>query len=319
MPHPEAPSGAASATPDKPSLRVTVLCGGPSNERDVSLESGQAVAAALRQAGHEVYVSDIGPDQLDALDRPADVIFPALHGTFGEDGTVQRLMEERGLRFVGSGSTASALAMDKVATKRLAIDAGIDTAPFEVWDALTLAQRQETALGLPAVVKPVAEGSSVGTHVVHAADAFLPAVRDAIGTGGRALVEKFIRGDELTVGIIGDRMLPPICVRPKRGFYDFTAKYEDNETEYLFEAGHPAELLTRVAELSLRVFKLLDCRHLSRVDWIADEDQRLWLLEVNTLPGFTRHSLVPKAAARIGIPFDQLVDRLVRMALEDAS
>ncbi len=309
----------APATPAKRQvLRVTVLAGGPSAERAVSLESGRAVAEALRRRGHQVYVADIGPDRLAALDQPADVVFPALHGTFGEDGAVQRLMEQRGLRFVGSDSRASALAMDKVAAKSVVAAEGMDTPRFEVWDAATLGVRQAPALPLPVIVKPVDQGSSVATTVVRDAAAFLPAVCQTLDAFRRALVEEFIVGDEITVGIVGHEALPPICVRPKRPFYDYAAKYEDGATEYLFDAGHPAELLQRAQHLSRRVFDRLGCRHLARVDWMADRDGRLWFLEINTLPGFTSHSLVPKAAAKIGLPFDELVERLVRMAGPEA-
>ncbi len=297
-------------------LRVTVLAGGPSAERAVSLESGRAVADALRRRGHEVFLSDIGPEQTSALDVPADVVFPALHGPFGEDGTVQRMLEERGLPYVGPDSRASALAMDKAATKQVLAAAGIDTPAYEVWDAEALARRARPVLDLPVIVKPVDQGSSVGTAVVTEPAAFLPAVRAAVGNFSRALVEQFIRGDELTVGIVGRQPLPPICVRPRRGFYDYTAKYEADDTEYLFDAGFPNDVLERAKALSLRVFDLVGCRHLSRVDWMVDGGQRLWFLEINTLPGFTSHSLVPKAAAHVGIPFDELCERLVRLALE---
>jgi len=136
---------------------------------------------------------------------------------------------------------------------------------------------------------------------------------------GRALLERFIAGDEITVGIVGDRALPPICVRPQRDFYDYQAKYQDDRTEYLFEAGHPQSLLARAQRLSREVFAGLGCRHLARVDWMAGADGRLWFLEINTIPGFTSHSLVPKAAARVGLPFDELVELLVHMAAEESA
>jgi D-alanine-D-alanine ligase len=241
-------------------------------------------------------------------------VFPALHGTFGEDGTLQRILESRRLRFVGSGSVASALAMDKVAAKQAAERAGVLTPPFE-----TLGPADAPTLPPPLVVKPVDQGSSVGTMVVHEAADVEPAVARVCARFGRALVEGFIAGDELTVGIIGDRALPPICVRPKRGFYDYHAKYQAEDTEYLFDAGLPRELLARAEEWSLRVFHAIGARDLGRVDWIADGEGRLWFLELNTLPGFTSHSLVPKAAARIGVSFDELCDRLARMALGGAA
>lgn len=311
--------GSAVVDPGQRVLRVTVLCGGPSAEREISLQSGHAVAEALQRCGHRVHVADIGPDRLEALDHPTDVVFPALHGAFGEDGTVQRLMAERGLAFVGSEARASALAMDKVATKSLASAAGILTPRFELWDTATLNARAAPQLAVPLVVKPVDQGSSVATSLVRDMAEFLPAVRLTIEHHKRALVEQFIAGEELTVGLLDGEPLPVICIRPKRPFYDFEAKYRDDATEYLFDAGYSASLLEHAQMLSRQVFDRVGCRHLARVDWIVDRDGRLWLLEVNTLPGFTGHSLVPKAAARAGIPFEDLVDRLVRMALRDVS
>ncbi len=299
-------------------LRVTVLCGGPSAEREISLQSGRAVAEGLRRVGHTVFVADIGPDDLQALDHPADVVFPALHGTFGEDGTLQRILAERGIPFVGSDSRASALAMDKVATKTMLSEAGIDTPTFEVWDQATLDARGMTDITLPVMVKPVDQGSSVATSIVQNATEFLPAVRETISHFGRALVERWIDGDEVTVGIVGPQTLPPVCIRTKHKFYDFHAKYEDDSTEFLFETEYSARVFERARVLSRQAFDVLGCRHLSRVDWIVDTQERLWFLEINTLPGFTSHSIVPLAAARVGLQFDQLVDRLVRMAYEES-
>lgn len=334
-------------------LNVTVLRGGPSAEREVSLVSGVAVAEALRRRGHTVFESDVGPDNLAALDRHADVVFPALHGTFGEDGQIQRIMEARGLHFVGSGSAASAAAMDKIATKQVAISVGIRTPAYAVFDRdslatgrakLQLCTPDNTPIGSaklqlctpdaagqhapvskaeprsPAwgsvVVKPADQGSSVKTFVVRDQPEVERAVRDVLYSYSRALVEQFIVGDELTVGILGDQPLPPICIRPRQGFYDYAAKYQAEDTEYLFDT-HPAEILRQAQEWSLLLHRRLGCRHLSRVDWICDRDGKLWMLEINTLPGFTSHSLVPKAAARVGIPFDELCERLVFMAAED--
>ena len=296
--------------------RVTVLAGGPSAERAVSLLSGAAVAAALRARGHEVFEADIRPDDLEALDEPADVIFPALHGTFGEDGALQRIMEERGLRFVGSGAAASAEAMDKVRTKRALVGLGV-MLPRDIVVTKSRLDDGPPPISVPVVVKPVDQGSSVATYIVRDQAALPAALKDVVGRFGQALVEQFIAGDELTVGIIGNEALPPICIRPKRAFYDYDAKYIDDATEYLFDAGHPAALLSTLRTQSLRIFRHLGCRHLARADWIVDERGRPWFLEVNTIPGFTSHSLVPKAAAHAGICFEELVERLVRMAAGD--
>ncbi len=294
------------------SLRVTVLAGGPSAEREVSLESGRAVADALRRRGHQVAVADIAPDNLSALDAPADVVFPALHGPFGEDGQLQGILERRRIPFVGSGADASAIAMDKVASKRCAIELGIRTSDFEV-----LEPGQQPTLVPPVVVKPIDQGSSVGVQIVREEAALRAAVDAATRRFRRAMVERFVEGDEITVGIVENRPLPPICVRPKSAFYDYHAKYHDDRTEYLFDTGLSAAALASVSRDSLRLFERLGCRHLGRVDWIVDRAGVPHFLEINTLPGFTAHSLTPMAAARAGVPFDQLVDQLVRMALKD--
>lgn len=313
---------------DRSAIRVTVLRGGPSPERDVSLASGKAVADALRRCGYQVSEADVDPNDLSALDKPADVIFPVLHGTFGEDGTLQRIMEQRGLCFVGSGAEASALAMDKVASKKLVRRMGFDTPPFEVWTADMLGQPPPNApasiredplpvkIPLPVVVKPTDQGSSVATTIVREKAELADTIRKVTAEHGRALVERFIAGDELTVGILGGEPLPPICVRPKRTFYDYAAKYEDDATEYLFDAGHDPALLQRAQDQSRAVFAQFGCRHLGRIDWMVDEEGRLWFLEANTIPGFTSHSLVPKAAARMGRDFEHLCDWLVTAALE---
>ncbi len=286
-----------------------MLSGGPSAEREVSLDSGRAIAEALRRRGHEVFVSDINPDNLGALDRPADVIFPALHGTFGEDGTLQRIMEQRQIRFVGSGSSASAAAMDKVASKKFALSVGAKTAEYEV-----VSGRPETHIPPPLVVKPIDQGSSVCTSIVHRAEDVSAAIEKVLRPYGRALVERYIKGDELTVGVVGEETLPPICIRPKRSFFDYEAKYVAEDTQFLFDAGYPLEVLERARQISKRVFDEIGCRHLGRVDWIVDADHQLHFLEINSLPGFTSHSLVPKAAAHIGVSFEELCERLVFLA-----
>ncbi|MFN0137523.1 MAG: D-alanine--D-alanine ligase [Phycisphaerae bacterium] len=295
-------------------LRITVLAGGPSAEREVSLVSGKAIADALAARGHSVHLADIGPENLAALDRPADVIFPALHGTWGEDGKLQKILEQRGLRFVGCGSRASATAMDKVMTKQVAIDLGIDTAPYEV-----VTSAANCTLGAPCAVKPVDQGSSVATTMVKKTEDLKAAIEKTIAIFGRALVERFIEGEELAQGVVGGQAMPPVVIRPKREFYDYEAKYHSDDTEYVLDTGYPAPLLERIAADSKRLFEALGCRHLSRVDWIIDRGQKPWLLEINTMPGFTSHSLLPRAAGRAGISFGELCERLVRMALEGAA
>lgn len=298
------------------SLEITVLMGGPSAEREVSLQSGGAIAQALERLGHRVHRADVSPADLRALDRPCELVFVALHGTFGEDGTVQAELERRGRRYVGSGPKASALAMDKVASKRRFAELGLPTPPYEVVGSDGL-ERVVADFDLPAVIKPVAEGSSVDVSIVRDRATLRGAVASAVGKYRQVLLEKFIHGRELTVGILGDQPLPVCEIRPGREFYDYQAKYEDDATQYLFELDLPGELLAEVQRLSLRAHQGLGCRHLSRVDWMLETATgRTYCLEVNTIPGFTSHSLVPKAAAHAGMSFEQLCQRIVELALQ---
>ncbi len=296
-------------------LRVTVLRGGPSSEREVSLASGAAVADACRRLGYLVAEGDIGPDDLAALDAPADVVFPVLHGPFGEDGQLQAILEERGLCYVGSDSVASRVAMDKDMSKRIWQGAGLPTAPWIVLDRASGPAVLPESLAAPIVIKPLDEGSSIGVSIVTEPGQVDGALRDAVGRYGRVLVEKALCGPELTVGILGDQALPIIQVKPTEGFFDFQAKYERDDTAFLFEPEIDRTTYQHVQEMALEAFDALGCRDLSRVDFIVDRAVGPQLLEINTLPGFTSHSLLPKAAAQAGIEFDRLVEVLVTMAI----
>ncbi len=296
-------------------LQVTVLRGGPSAEREVSLAGGAAVAAACLRLGCRVVESDIGPDDLSALDVPADVVFPVLHGEFGEDGQVQAALERRGLAYVGCDAAASRIAIDKDASKRQWQTDGLPTAPWVcVGPGADLDAGQYPAP--PVVVKPLCEGSSIGVRLCSTPDELQTTVREAVQRYGRVLVEKQLRGPELTVGVLGNEALPIIEIRPKAAFYDFEAKYRRDDTEYVFDPDIDPPTYRRAQELALQAFQSLGCRDYGRVDFIADLAGGLHLLEINTIPGFTDHSLLPKAAARIGIAFDDLVARLLRMAFE---
>lgn len=297
-------------------LAITVLAGGPSTEREVSLVSGKAVADALSGLGHKVQVRDISPDDLSALDLNADVVFPALHGRFGEDGELQKILEERKIRYVGCGPEASALAMDKAATKRLSSRAGVPTAEWQQ----VVVQEHRAALqiwaGKKVVVKPVDQGSSVDTYIVPDAMPLIEAVNRLLDKYGQAMVERFIDGPELTVGVLAGEPLPVIEIVPKAAFYDYQAKYVAEDTQYVVNPSLPAELLKQAQDLSVIVFNTLGCRDLSRIDWrIEKETGKIYLLEVNTMPGFTSHSLLPKAAAAVGIDFADLCQKLVSMAM----
>ncbi len=293
-------------------LRVTVLCGGPSAEREVSLAGGRAVAAAVRQLGHAVTEADITPDDLSALDAPADVVFPVLHGRFGEDGQLQEILEQRGLAFVGSGSAASRLGIDKDASKRTWQAAGLPTAP---WEIVTRGDwSPPDGLQPPVVVKPLAEGSSIGVSVCDTLESLRHVLPQAISDFGRVLVERRLEGPELTVGILGHDPLPVIQVRPAAEFYDYAAKYQRDDTAYLLDPDLDQATYQAIQEVAVKAFTVLGCRDLARIDFIIDRHTGPQLLEINTLPGFTDHSLLPKAAGHIGIPFTRLVEMLLQMA-----
>ncbi len=306
-------------TPSKTStLDITVLMGGPSAEREVSLNSGRAVAAALRRCAHRVTCCDISPQDLSALDKSAELIFIALHGTFGEDGQLQAILSERGIPYVGSDAASSRLAMDKAESKKKFIELGIPTPAYEI-----ITQRQinrgVNCWKLPAVIKPVDQGSSVDTTIAKDAFGFQAATEQVIRKYGRCLIEEYIDGPELTVSILGDIALPVCEIRTTREFYDYTAKYLDDTTQYLFDLDLPRTLLVKIQKLSIEAHRALGCRDFSRVDWMVDAQSRQpYVLEVNTIPGFTDHSLLPKAAARADLSFDQLCQQIIELALSRA-
>lgn len=294
-------------------LKITVLSGGPSSEREVSLKSGRAVAAALKSVGHDVCLADISPDDLSTLDRPMDMVFIALHGAFGEDGQLQQILDDRGIRYCGSGPQASALAMDKSAAKMRFVQAGVPTPLFEVVTAENI-EEVRVQWAPPVVVKPLCEGSSVDCVIVHEGQDLATPLRREIETYGRCMIERFVKGAELTVGVLGDEALPPIQIRPKREFYNYQAKYLDNDTEYLFNIDLPAPLIGEICDVSVRAHQSLGCRDFSRVDWIVEESTgQPFALEVNTIPGFTDHSLLPKAAQKAGLGFAALCQRIVEL------
>lgn len=298
-------------------LDITVLAGGPGAEREVSLESGRAVHEALSRIGHNAALCDIGPDDLGALARHADFVFIAMHGEFGEDGTIQGLLDQRRVAYAGSGTAASRMAFDKVESKRRFQALNINTPPFELLDAQDC-ERITRRFELPAVVKPVASGSSVDTIIARDRDQLINAAMTVTEKYGHALLERYIAGPELTVGILGDTALPVCQIKTKREFYNYQAKYLDDDTQYLFDLDLPAELIRQVELLGLAAHRALGCRVFSRVDIMVDETtSEPFVLEVNTIPGFTSHSLLPKSAARVGIGFDELCQRIVELSRND--
>lgn len=299
-------------------MNITVLLGGPSSEREVSLVSGASVAKGLREAGHTVFESDISPSNLAGLDHPADVIFPVLHGTFGESGELQEILESRGLPFVGSGSRASRLGMDKAATKKAWEAVGLPTPPYAL---VHKGQPLSSMVDGPCVVKVLDSGSSIGVHVHKVAS---PLARqhaeEILAQHGRVLIEKFIKGPELTVGLLEEKALAPIRIVPNATveFFDYEAKYKRNDTEHRFDTGLPPDLITRVQRLVEKANAAVGAIDLARIDVMIDDlgNGRFepYLIEINTLPGFTPKSLLPEAAAHAGVPFSALVDRLARRA-----
>lgn len=293
---------------ERPFDKVGVLLGGPSSEREVSLRSGKAVANGLRQAGYDVTDVDITARRLD-LPAGLEAAFVALHGEFGEDGQIQALLRDAGMPYTGSSPESSLASFDKRISKDRFAGAGIPTPAFEY-----LKPGDRRTLPLPVVVKPVLQGSSIGVHIVTEEGAWPAALEDALSYDGVALVEEFIAGSELTVGIVGRQVLPVIEIRAQQGFYDFNAKYRSGKTEYLVPAPIPADRAAECGRLALETFDALGCRDLGRVDFRMDAAGRLFVLELNNIPGFTETSLLPKAGRAAGIEFFALCDRIMRMA-----
>ena len=297
-------------------LRITVLAGGPSRERPVSLVSGKYVAQALKAAGFTVTTADITPEDLTALDLPADIVFPVLHGRFGEDGEVQEILEKRGIPYCGSGAEACRITMDKLKSKQQMVELGIPTPAFDVARTPGDIARATACWPIPVVVKPIEEGSSFGVTIVQKAEDFERVVRETLENFGPVLVEDFIAGRELTVGILADKALPIIEIRSTRAFYDYEAKYNDTQTEYTFIEDLPKILYEEIQDLSVRAAAGLGLRDFCRVDWRLDGNNRPFFLEVNAIPGFTDHSLLPKAAKQAGMDMVNLCKTIVEMALK---
>ena len=310
-------------------LTVAVVMGGPSEEHAVSLKSGQGIVEALTRRGGRAQAIVI-PKTLSvlaacaALERAVqaarpDIAFLALHGTFGEDGTVQELLERLRISYTGSDAAASRLGMDKVASRRRFQAAGLTVPRWQVMGRADLRSPPLTGWTFPLVVKPTNQGSSLGVSVVRRQQELGAAIADAARFDSRILIEEFIGGRELTVGVLGDEALPIVEIRPHQSFFDYAAKYTAGMTDYLVPASLEPGLAARVQATGRAAHRALGCRHLSRTDLLLNDRQEPVVLEVNTIPGFTPTSLLPKAAACAGVLYDELCERVVWMAWQGAA
>jgi len=313
--------------------KIAVLMGGQSLERDVSLISGKRVCDALEAQGYRVLALDVTPDLVTTLrsERP-DAVYIALHGKYGEDGTVQELLEFLGIPYTGPGVTASALAWDKALSKRLFRAEGIPTPAWVTFTAAAFKQMgAATALdlvpgavgGFPVVVKPAKQGSALGLTKVDGPEGLAEALLTALSYGDTAIVEKWIDGRELAVSVVDGpsgeaRVFPPVEMEPKSGLFDFSAMYTPGETDYYVPARLDEPTMAEVTRMAERVHRLLGCERVSRVDMVVGGDGVPYVLEVNTSPGMTETSLLPMAAASAGLDFQELVGHLVRSTLDAA-
>ncbi|MCH8271728.1 MAG: D-alanine--D-alanine ligase [Candidatus Marinimicrobia bacterium] len=327
-------------------MNIVVLCGGFSPEREVSLASGSAVASALKDAGHDVSIADpsLGTEQqpsdsevyktkpgaeppelevtnqtkaIEMLNSPlikdAELAFLTLHGRFGEDGIIQALLDSVGLKYTGSNVLASALAMDKDVSKKLFKEAGIRVIE---WTMVRDGQvfHSESDMDFPMIVKPNDQGSTVGFSIVNSSDELDKAAAKAAKYSSHVMVEKYVKGRELTVTILDKQSLPIIEIKPKNKVYNYESKYTPGMTEYSCPADLPEQLEVGIQLAALKAFNALGCRHYARADFLLDSEDRFYCLEVNTLPGLTKTSLVPKAAKAVGMSFQDLVEKIVELA-----
>ena len=288
--------------------RIAVMYGGPSNERAVSISSGTAVSKALKGKGYDVVDLDL-PGREIFLPSGIEAVFIAMHGTFGEDGELQAVLAKKGVPYTGSGPESSRASFDKIISKKIFERAGINCPRYEI-----LKNGQKRTLPLPAVVKPPREGSSVGLTCVKSESEWPAALKKAFAIDKEALVESFIEGRELTVGVVGDQVLPVIEIRPKGGVYDYEHKYTKGMTEYLCPAPITAKQMRQCQELGWKTFEALGCRGMGRVDIRLSPDSVPFVLEMNTIPGFTETSLLPKAAKAVGIEFGDLCEKILNLA-----
>lgn len=305
----------------KKGLRVAVLMGGPSSEREISLKSGEAVVRAVEKLGYLPLPFDISDNLAQKLvEEEVEVAFIALHGRFGEDGTIQRILEDLNIPYIGSGIKASVFALNKIRSKEIFILNNLLTPSFTQLDSMPMSKFANSCkLKLPWVVKPAREGSTIGITIIKSKDEFIEACRLACKYDHNVLVEEYISGKEITVGVIGTKKLTPLPIVeiiPKKDFYDFEAKYTKGMTEFKIPASLPEDIYKKAQEIACQAHQALGCYGMSRVDMICNPNNQIYILEVNTIPGLTELSLLPKAAAYIGISFENLVDTLLSYAFD---
>ena len=293
--------------------KVAVLLGGDSSERAISLLSGNAVLAALKRRGVDAHAFDPQEKPVQALsEEKFDRAWNILHGPGGEDGAMQGALEWLGIPYTGSGVLASALTMDKLKTKRVVIGAGINAPEYAVLNTEADVAAALEHVGVPMMVKPASQGSSVGITKVKTAQQLPAAFKEARAVDPIVFAEKFIEGQEFTVGVLGDLALPSIRIQPATEFYDYQAKYFRDDTQYHCPSGVEATAESQLREIALAAFRVTDCSGWGRVDFMRDAGSgKFYFIEINTTPGMTDHSLVPKAARQIGIDFEELVWRVL--------
>ncbi len=293
-------------------LRIAVFMGGPGAEAQVSRWSGEAVAKALREGGADVVICDIQGTKIEVPEN-VDIVFDLIHGTFGEDGTLQAILEEYGVAYTGAGVEGSRLAFNKILSKKRFLEQGIPTASFEI-----LKHGERPKMPVPYVIKTPCGGSTIGVHIVKENNeaAITAALEDCFKYGDTVLVEEFLPGRELTVGILGNDVLPIIEIKVQEGFYDYKNKYTPGRSEHLIPAPLDMALTKKIQEIALAAHRALGLEVYSRVDMILGFDGKISVLEANTLPGMTQTSLLPDAAAVFGLDFTALCARIVELSLK---
>jgi len=295
---------------------IGVLMGGFSSEREVSLRSGNAVSTALKSLGYKIRDIDVKSPGIFRKAKPDfDIAFIALHGKFGEDGGIQQLLESHKIIYTGSGAKASKRAMDKFATKETFVKNKIPTAEYMVINNKQI-KNLKIPFGYPVVAKPCSEGSSVGVSIAKNYRELSNALKEAFKYDKNVLIEKFIPGREVTVGVLGKKALPVIELKPKQSFYNYKAKYQDKRTEYIVNPKFPTKVIKEMQKNALKAHKALGCSGISRIDLIYAPESGAIVLEANSIPGLTDRSLLPKAARAIGIEFPALCERIIKEALK---